>query len=114
MYTFARFYHVCKLICHFPFQINCGWESKALHAYLQPLLLPTAMPPVGDLWTFDLLTWDRRYDFKNIFAEKFSKKLAFLTQNEGKFWKNLIITLAFEKKPILSPKIGKNRRKLWS
>jgi hypothetical protein len=35
--------------------------------------------------------------FKNIFAEKFSKKLAFLTQNKAKLYKNLIITLVFEK-----------------
>jgi hypothetical protein len=32
-------------------------------------------------------TWDRCYDFKNIFAEKFSQKMAFLTQNKAKFWK---------------------------
>jgi hypothetical protein len=57
--------------------------------------------------------WDRCYDFLNIFAEKFSKKMAFLTQNKAKFSKNLIITLVFEKKtPIISPKIGENRRKL--
>jgi hypothetical protein len=38
------------------------------------------------------------YDFKNIFAEKFSKKkLAFLTQNKAKLCKILIITLVFEK-----------------
>jgi hypothetical protein len=30
---------------------------------------------------------DRCYDFLNIFAEKFSKKLAFLAQNKAKFWK---------------------------
>jgi hypothetical protein len=29
--------------------------------------------------------WDRCYDFLNIFAEKFSEKLAFLTQNKAKF-----------------------------
>jgi hypothetical protein len=29
--------------------------------------------------------WDRCYDFLNIFAEKFFKKLAFLTQNKAKF-----------------------------
>jgi hypothetical protein len=33
----------------------------------------------------------------NIFAEKFSKKLAFLTQNKAKLCKNVIITLVFEK-----------------
>jgi hypothetical protein len=35
--------------------------------------------------------------FKNIFAEKFGKKLAFLTQNKAKLCKILIITLVFEK-----------------
>jgi hypothetical protein len=37
------------------------------------------------------------YDFLNIFAEKFSKKMAFLTQNKAKLCKILIITLVFEK-----------------
>jgi hypothetical protein len=37
------------------------------------------------------------YDFLNIFDKKFSKKLAFLTQNKAKLWKILIITLVFEK-----------------
>jgi hypothetical protein len=41
--------------------------------------------------------WDRCYDFKNIFAESFSKKLAFLTRNKGKLCKILIIKLVFEK-----------------
>jgi hypothetical protein len=45
----------------------------------------------------DRVTWDRCYDFKNSFAKKFSKKLAFLTQNKGKLCKILIITLVFEK-----------------
>jgi hypothetical protein len=31
-----------------------------------------------------LLHWDRCYDFLNIFAEKFSEKMAFLTQNKAK------------------------------
>jgi hypothetical protein len=35
-----------------------------------------------------------------------------LTGNKAKLCKNLIITLAFEKTPIFSPKIVKNRRKL--
>jgi predicted secreted acid phosphatase len=39
--------------------------------------------------------WDRCYDFSNIFAKKFSKKLAFLTQNKIKLCKYLIITLFF-------------------
>jgi hypothetical protein len=40
---------------------------------------------------------DRCYDFLNVFAEKFSKKLAFLTHNKAKICKILIITLVFEK-----------------
>jgi hypothetical protein len=39
---------------------------------------------------------------KNIFAEKFGKKLAFLTQNKAKVCKTLIITLVFEKNAIFS------------
>jgi hypothetical protein len=34
------------------------------------------------------LIWDRCYDFLKIFAEKFSKKLAFLTQNKAKLKKH--------------------------
>jgi hypothetical protein len=44
------------------------------------------------------ITWDRCYDFLNIFAEKFSEKIAFLTQNKAKLCKILIITLVFEEK----------------
>jgi hypothetical protein len=43
------------------------------------------------------MTGDRCYDFLNILAEKFSKKLAFFTQNKAKFWKSMIITLVFKK-----------------
>jgi hypothetical protein len=43
------------------------------------------------------LAWDRCYDFLNIFAETICEKLAFLTQNKAKLFKNLIITLVFEK-----------------
>jgi hypothetical protein len=50
--------------------------------------------------------------FKNIFAEKFSEKMAFLTQNKATLCKILIITLVFEKKGNFLPKIDKNRRKL--
>jgi hypothetical protein len=43
-------------------------------------------------------TRDRCYDFKNIFAEKLSHKMAVLTQNKAKFRKKkLIITLVLEK-----------------
>jgi hypothetical protein len=52
----------------------------------------------------------RYYDFLNIFAEK----MAFLTRNKAKLCKILIITLVFEKNANFSPKIVKNRRKLWS
>jgi hypothetical protein len=39
-------------------------------------------------------SWDRCYDFKNIFAEK----MAFLTQNKASFSaKIVILTLVFEK-----------------
>jgi hypothetical protein len=42
-------------------------------------------------------TRDRCYDFLNIFAEKFSEKMAFLARNKAKLCKILIITLVFEK-----------------
>jgi hypothetical protein len=48
-----------------------------------------------DFLTF--VTGDRCYDFKNIFAEKNCKKLAFLTQSKAKLCKILIMTLVFEK-----------------
>jgi hypothetical protein len=38
-------------------------------------------------------------DFKNIFAEKFSENIGgFFARTTASFWKNLIITLALEKK----------------
>jgi hypothetical protein len=52
--------------------------------------------------------------FKYFRRKNLQKNLAFLTQNKAKFWKKLIITLVFKKNAIFSPKIGKNRRKLWS
>jgi hypothetical protein len=58
------------------------------------------------------MTWDRCYDFLNIFAEKFSEKMAFLTQNKAELCKNLIITLVFDKNANFLPKIVENRRKL--
>jgi hypothetical protein len=43
------------------------------------------------------MTWDRCYDFLNIFAEKFGEKFGVFTQNKAKVCKILIITLVFEK-----------------
>jgi hypothetical protein len=40
-----------------------------------------------------------------------TKKLAFFVQTTASFCKTLIITLAFEKNAIFSPKIGEIRRK---
>jgi hypothetical protein len=55
------------------------------------------------------VTRDRCYDFKNIFAEKFSKNIGVFCSNLLLvFAKIVIITFVFEKKtPIFSPKIGK-------
>jgi hypothetical protein len=50
---------------------------------------------------------DRCYDFLNIFAEKFSKKLAFLIQNKTKLCKILFITMIFEKNAIFCRKLAK-------
>jgi hypothetical protein len=50
-----------------------------------------------------------------IFSPKnLAKKLAFFAQTTAIFCKNLSITLVFEKNAIFSPKMGKNRRKMWS
>jgi hypothetical protein len=57
-------------------------------------------------------TWGRCYDFLDIFAEKISEKVAFCAQNKAKLFKNLIITLVFEKNANFSPKIVKKRIKL--
>jgi hypothetical protein len=48
-------------------------------------------------WKQKFVSWDRCFDFKNIFAEKFSKILAFFARTTASFWENLIITLVFEK-----------------
>jgi hypothetical protein len=48
-----------------------------------------------------------------IFSQKhLAKKSAFLTQIKGNFAEKVIITLFLRKTPNVSPKIGKNRRKL--
>jgi hypothetical protein len=58
--------------------------------------------------TFSESTWDRCYDFQNIFA----KKSALLTQNKAKLCEKLIITLVFEKNANFPPNIVKKLRKL--
>jgi hypothetical protein len=45
--------------------------------------------------------------FLNIFAKKFSEKMAFLTQNKAKLCKILIITLVFEKNTNFCQKLSK-------
>jgi hypothetical protein len=45
---------------------------------------------------------------------KIAKKLAFLTHNKGKLYKNFDRNIGFWENVIFSPKIGKNRGKLWS
>jgi hypothetical protein len=51
--------------------------------------------------------------FKNIFAEKFSKKWRFLLETKLNYaYLIFIITLVFEKNANFSPKIVENRRKL--
>jgi hypothetical protein len=42
-------------------------------------------------------SWDRCYDFWNIFAKNFGENIGILTQNKAKLCKILIITLVFEK-----------------
>jgi hypothetical protein len=45
---------------------------------------------------------------KIILPKKSAKKLAFLTQNKAELFKNLIITLVFEKNANFLPKIAEN------
>jgi hypothetical protein len=40
-------------------------------------------------------SWNQCYDFKNIFAEKFSKNIGGFAQTTASFCKNLIITVVF-------------------
>jgi hypothetical protein len=42
--------------------------------------------------------------------QKNRQKIGVLTQNKAKIYQNLFITLVFEKTPIFSPTVGKNRR----
>jgi hypothetical protein len=63
-----------------------------------PLASPAAVDAIGNVRTgLDNSTRDRCYDFKNIFAEIFGEKLAFLTQIKAKLCKIFIKTLDFEK-----------------
>jgi hypothetical protein len=48
----------------------------------------------GEIWPLGV-NWDRFYDFKNIFAEKYCKKLAFLTHNKAKLCENFDHNIGF-------------------
>jgi hypothetical protein len=96
--------------------------KKALYVFpirgISPNLvtLVAGTSPILTLRRFtDRMTRDRCYDFLNIFAEKFSEKKAFFTQNKAKLCKILIITLVFEKNANFFrrklPKIAENCRK---
>jgi hypothetical protein len=50
--------------------------------------------------------------FKNIFAKKYGKKLAFFTRNNANFCKKLIMTLVFEKKANFFAKNCRNSQKI--
>jgi hypothetical protein len=60
---------------------------------------------VGNLGKF--WTRDRCYDFKKFSPKKLARKLAFLTQNKAKLFKNLILTLVFEKNANFRRKLSK-------
>jgi hypothetical protein len=64
------------------------------------------------LFLFPEASWDRCYDFLNIFAEKFSEKIGVFDSRQSQILKKIIITLVFEKPPFFSPKIGEKSRKL--
>jgi hypothetical protein len=50
--------------------------------------------------------------FKNIFAKKYGKKLAFFTRNNANFCKKLIMTLVFEKKANFFAENCRNSQKI--
>jgi hypothetical protein len=58
------------------------------------------------------LTWDRCLDFLKIFAEKFGKKSAFLTQIKGNSAEKIIITLVFEKNAKIFAENGQKSQKI--
>jgi hypothetical protein len=68
------------------------------------------MTTAGSASGVNVMSWDRCYDFKNIFAEKFSEKISVFDSKN--FEKKLIITLVFKKNDNFWPKIGEKRRKL--
>jgi hypothetical protein len=77
------------------YQEKSGSPDVAAISVLECLILQVLLPPsfrnchllAIEILELDqvCLHWDRCYDFLNIFAEKFSEKLAFLTQNNAKF-----------------------------
>jgi hypothetical protein len=68
-------------------------ECKTGHALT--LMLKISMWHLEGQHSF--ITSYRCHDLKNIFAEKFGKKSAFVAQTTASFCKNLIKTLVFEK-----------------
>jgi hypothetical protein len=93
----------------FIFRSTNRWCHSKIASGIGPCPLWTQVrPPVA------ITSRDRCYDFLNIFAKNFNKKMAFLTQNKANFWKNWSQHWHLRKTPFISPKIGKNRRKLWS
>jgi hypothetical protein len=59
-----------------------------------------------------MVTRGRCYDFKNIFDEKNCEKLAFLTRNNAKLCKFLIIKLDFEENANFSTKNWQKSQKI--
>jgi hypothetical protein len=55
-------------------------------------------------------SWDRCYDFLNIFAEKVCKKNGVFDSKQSYIFKKLIITLVFKKTPIVSENWEKSQK----
>jgi hypothetical protein len=86
------------------------WRKQRYKTFLKFCFVATIKPIKNWIANSDS-TWDRCYDFLNIFAKKIQRKNWRFCLKEAKICKIVIITLVFEKNAIFSPKIGKNRRK---
>jgi hypothetical protein len=72
--------------------------ASTRNKYSSPSCNPVTSNFGGSSSPDTLPIWDRYYDLLKIFCQKIVGKLAFFTQNKAKLFRNLIITLAFDKK----------------
>jgi hypothetical protein len=76
----------------------CTTNAVPTAGFLNANLLHAVSTGLGSTRTSVTNSWDRCYDFENIFAEKFSENIGVFCSNYSLFFgKKLIITLVFEK-----------------